>query len=202
MNLITFGDSHRWIGWEFSVPNLTIKSGKGGPFTMARFGMEKLNLLNIKDSGVNEGDITCFCFGEIDCRSHICKPQNLMMYNNLIDYIIIGYFEAIKMNVDQFKNLTTMVLSVVPTPVKDITIQNPEYPFVGSDNERKTVTLYMNSKLKEYCKKHNYIFLDVYEKYCDKDGFLNSKLSDGQVHIKNGIHIQEFLFKFTKYGQG
>jgi len=199
MNLITFGDSHSWVGWKFSVPNLSILHGKNGPFTMARFGMEKLNLLNIKNSSINDGDVNCFSFGEIDCRSHICKPRNMKEHITLIDDIVIRYFEAIKMNVDQFKNLTTMILCVVPTPIKNNTIPNPEYPFEGTDNERKSVTLHMNLKLKEYCKKYNYVFLDVYDKYCDKDGYLNKELSDGHVHIKNGIYIQEFLINFIKH---
>jgi len=195
MKLHTFGDSHSHIGWEFSIPKLSIQHGMCGPYTMSRFGTEKLNFLNIKKVNVNEGDGVCFCFGEIDCRTHICKQENFKMREDLMNEITFRYFEAIKANVDQYMNLTTMILSIVPTPTKINTIENREYPFVGTDDERKDITLYMNSKLKEYCEKYGYMFLNVYEKYCDENGFLNKELSDGHVHIKNGCYIQEFLEK-------
>ena len=50
-----------------------------------------------------------------------------------------------------------------------------------------------NKKLKEYCVKYNYIFFDVYDKYTDEDGFLNTKLSDGAIHIGDGTFINDFI---------
>ena len=39
------------------------------------------------------------------------------------------------------------------------------------------------------CNTHNYIFIDVYDKY-QLDGYLNSNLSDkDNIHINNPIHI-------------
>ena len=190
MILHTFGDSHsRCASWKtISVSNLEIKCYTGTPTTMARFGIDKLSFLNIKDFGVNENDMVCFCFGEIDCRAHFTKPQNFKIYKELINEIVSRYFEAIKINVEQYKNLTTIVFNVVP-PTKFFN----DGSFIGTDEERKIVVLYMNSKLKELCKKYNYIFFDVYDKYCDNTGFLNSKLKDSTVHIGNGIYIEEFL---------
>lgn len=194
MILHTFGDSHSRIGWQISVPDLQIEHGKNGAYTMARFGLEKINLINIKNENVNENDVVCFCFGEIDCRSHICKSGNFKIYQNLIDDIVYRYFEAIKLNVEQYKNLTTMIFNVVPAiKVTSDFIQTPSFPHVGSDEERKMVTKYMNNKLKELCGKYNYVFFDVYNKYCDNDGFFNIDLKDYSVHINNGIYIEEFL---------
>jgi hypothetical protein len=36
-------------------------------------------------------------------------------------------------------------------------------------------------------------FFDIYNKYTDKFGYLNKELSDGNVHINNGVYIQEFI---------
>jgi len=58
--------------------------------------------------------------------------------------------------------------------------------------------LYMNEKLKEYCNKNNYIFVDVYNSYCDKDKFLlqyDNSLLGNDIHISNGIYVKEFLLK-------
>jgi len=203
MILHTFGDSHSYYPWNsIKTKELIIKIHHIGPKTCAAFGLEKLNVLNIKNNfDVNEGDVVCFCFGEIDCRAHLCQTKNFKIHKILIDEIVSHYFEAIKVNVEQYKNLIVLVYNVVPVYKVDSRIilseptkANP-YPFVGSNEERKEVTLYMNSKFKEYCEKYNYMFFDVYDKYCDEEGFLNLKFktNDNTVHIGNGIYITEFL---------
>jgi hypothetical protein len=203
MDLKIFGDSHGdaflSVNLKNSIPTLNwIWSVWQAPITMSRFAFENLNLINIKngDGGdvyVNEGDIVCFCLGEIDCRGHLCKPENFIKYRELVDEIVPRYFEAIRLNVEQYQNLTTMVYNIVPTVKHAEEISNPWLPHIGSDEQRKEVTLYVNLKLKEYCKKYNYVFFDIYDKYCDKEGFLNPELKDSNIHIKNSIYIEEFL---------
>lgn len=190
MKLHTFGDSHsRCIAWQtIDMPNLEIITYSGTPSTMARFCTERLNFLNIKDYGVSENNMACFCFGEIDCRMHYSRPENFVVAPFLIDKIIERYFETIRENVEQYKNLTTIVFNIVPQTRK----YSNEF-FLGTDEERKTIALIMNSKLKEYCKKYNYIFFDVYDKYCDDEGFMNPKYKDGAVHIGDKIYMEEFL---------
>jgi hypothetical protein len=197
MILHTFGDSHCWYGgWNtINIPNLTIKCNRmDNPpegTTMVKFGLQKLNIIDIKKYDVNEGDAVCFCMGEVDCRMHICKPKNFEIYKTLIDEIVNRYFEAIKENVEQYENLITIVFNVVP-PVKPYA-----GVFVGTDEERKEVTLFMNLKLKKYCEKYNYIFFDVYDKYCDEDGLLDRKYSDDH-HIRDEIFMKEFLENYFK----
>lgn len=204
MVLHTFGDSHSKYGWN-KINEFPIKIHHVGKVTMSRFSMENLILLNIKNYDVNEGDAVCFCFGEIDRRCHICKPQNYKTYKELIDQIINRYFEAIKMNVEQYKSLITIVFNIPPafklTPdlVKKYGIDSKsKYPFIGSNEEIKIVTLYMNAKLKECCKKYNYVFLDVYDEYCNNEGFLNTNFSDITIHIENPIYIIKFLKNLIK----
>jgi hypothetical protein len=115
------------------------------------------------------------------------------MYSELINEIIKRYFEAIEFNVKNFKNLRILVCSVTPTAKSSVIKQNPQYPHVGSDEQRKEVTKYMNLKIKEYCEKFNYTFVDIHDKYCDVDGCLNYELSDGHVHIVNPLYIIEFI---------
>jgi hypothetical protein len=207
MILHTFGDSHCLHTWDkIKINGLTINRHHIGSVTCASFGIQKLNLLNIKNFGVNEGDAICFCFGEIDCRCHICKPQNVKKYKELIDEIVLRYFEAIKINVEQYENLIIIVFNIVPTKraIGNL-LGNKEFPRMGSDEERILATKYMNKKLNEYCKIFKYIFFDVYDKYCDKDGFLDKELSKcdgfldtGDIHIRNEIYLMEGLKEIIK----
>jgi hypothetical protein len=70
---------------------------------------------------------------------------------------------------------------------------NPNFPFLGKDEERKQYTLYFNEKLEEKCIEKEYIFFDIYNNYIDENGYLIKDLSDGGVHISNGIYISNFI---------
>ena len=105
------------------------------------------------------------------------------------------YFEAIELNIitSQLKLKNVCVYNVVPPIQKHNKVENPEYPYLGTDEERKQYVLYFNKKLKEKCIEYNYIFFDVYEKYIDENGFLRKDLSDDSVHIRDGSHILSFI---------
>jgi hypothetical protein len=64
---------------------------------------------------------------------------------------------------------------------------------LGTDEERKHYTLYFNEKIKEKCIEKKYIFFDIYNNYIDENGYLRKDLSDGSVHIGNGIYISNFI---------
>jgi hypothetical protein len=64
---------------------------------------------------------------------------------------------------------------------------------LGTDEERKRYALYFNEKLKEKCIEKEYVFFDIYNYYTDENGFLRKDLSDGNVHIRNGIYINIFI---------
>ena len=107
------------------------------------------------------------------------------------------YFDAIELNITilQTKLKNVCVYNVVPPIQKYNTGENPQYPYLGTDEERKNYVLYFNKKLKEKCSEKNMVFFDVYDKYIDENGFLRKDLSDDIVHIKNGIHIANFIKK-------
>ena len=184
----TFGDSHSYFGWN-NVPNIvTHHLGPKLCFSIGRDG------INISNYGVKENDIVVFCFGEIDCRCHIHKHiNNDTTYKQIIDEIVDKYFFQINMNMSLYKNITMCVYNVVPPIEKHNTGENKDFPYLGTDEERKSYVLYFNEKLKEKCKENNYIFFNVYDKYIDSNGFLSKTLGDGCVHIKNGIFIEKFV---------
>jgi hypothetical protein len=111
----------------------------------------------------------------------------------IIDNLIAKYLERIKESIHHFNKLHACVYNIVPPVQKDTVENSVGYPFLGSDEYRKAYHLYFNSRLKEKCAEYGFIFFDIYDKYCDENGFLNKQLSDGIVHIGNGIFIREFI---------
>jgi hypothetical protein len=191
MSFHTIGDSHSCHGWTNIIQQHFL-----GPLLCYSFGKEKLNRCDIRKFNIEDGDTIIFCLGEIDCRCHIHKHiTEITPYQEIINDIVNNYFEAIGVNVSisQIKLKNVCVYNVVPPIQKDNTWENPEYPYLGTDEERKQYVLYFNKKLKEKCIEKEYIFFDIYNNYTDENGFLRKDLSDGNVHISNGIYISDFI---------
>lgn len=190
MTLHTFGDSHCYFGWDAVKGVVTHHLGAKLCYSFGRDG------LDIKGGGfgVKDGDTLVFCFGEIDCRCHIHKHITTENhYSSIIDAIVEKYFTAIQSATNPFKDLVIAVYNVVPPVQKYNTNENPDYPYLGSDEERKAYVEYFNRKLREKCEEYGYTFLDVYSRYVDANGFLNKSLSDGEVHIRDGTYIRAFV---------
>jgi len=190
MTIHTIGDSHSGNGWSGIIQHHL------GAVLCYSFGKEKLNRCDIRKFNIKNGDTIVFCLGEIDCRCHIHKHiTDVITYQEIINNIVGNYFEAIELNVStsQIKLKNICVYNVVPPIQKYNTRENDAYPFLGTDEERKQYALYFNKKIKEKCIEKGYIFFDVYNNYVDKNGFLSKKLSDGNVHIGNGVYISNFI---------
>jgi hypothetical protein len=190
MTIHTIGDSHSGNGWTRITQHWL------GPLLCYSFGKEKLDRCDIRKFNIKDGDTIVFCLGEIDCRSHIHKHiTETTSYQDIINAIVDNYFEAVQLNVavSQIKLKNVCVYNVVPAIKKHGKRENSEYPYLGTDEERKSYVLYFNGKLKEKCAEYGYVFFDVYDKYVDAEGFLNKDLSDGNVHIRDGVHITNFI---------
>jgi hypothetical protein len=191
MSIHTVGDSHSYNGWpSWVIPHHI------GPTLCFSFGRDKLSRCDIRNYGLKNGDTIIFCLGEIDCRCHVHKhliePSD---YKQVIDGIVNNYVDTIKLNIEvsglTFKNVC--IYNVVPPVERYNTLENPEYPYLGSDEERKSYVLYFNSRLEEKCKDNSFLFFNVYNSYCDANGFLSKHLSDGNVHIRDPCYNQEFI---------
>lgn len=187
--LHTIGDSHSRFGWDY-VPNAKIHHlGPKLAFSIGRDGIDVSGY-------VTSGDTLVFSFGEIDCRCHVHKhatPAN--PYNEIINDIVIKYITAIHAAVSD-NNIRVCVFNIPPPIQRHNTVETPEYPYLGTDEERKMYVLHFNAELRKVCASYNYLFIDVYDKYTDSNGFLDKALSDGIVHIKNGTYIKEFVEKY------
>ena len=190
MSIHTIGDSHSNRGWSGIINHQL------GPVLCYSFGKEKLNRCDIRNFNIKDGDTIVFCLGEIDCRCHIYKHiTDTITYQDIINNIVNNYVEAIELNIltSQIKLKNICVYNVVPPIQKHNTSENLEYPYLGTDGERKQYVLYFNEKLKEKCIEKEYIFFDVYNNYIDENGFLRKDLSDNNVHIRNGVYINHFI---------
>jgi len=190
MQIHTIGDSHCIFGLNGIIQNHI------GPVLCYSFGKEKLARCDIRSFNIKDGDTVIFCLGEIDCRCHVHKYiTETTTYQDIINNIVDNYFDAIQLNISilQIKLTNVCVYNVVPPIQKYNTPENPDYPYLGTDEERKQYVLYFNQKLKEKCIEKKYIFFDVYNNYIDEKGFLRKDLSDGNVHIHNAIYISEFI---------
>jgi hypothetical protein len=173
----TIGDSHTY--WSCLSAQHHI-----GPLTCYRFGLEP-SRIQVPET-VMPGDTLVFCLGEIDCRCHIYVHGK-----DTIDGIIDRYFRAIRQVTPE--NINIGVFNVVPPVRRNTQVENPDFPFRGTDEERLDYIIYFNQKLKEYCETYNFWFIDVYDNYCDVDGFMNPRLSDGTVHIGYFQGLQRVL---------
>lgn len=196
MTIHTFGDSHASntiSGWKMCD---NVVSHHINSTLCFSFGRDKLKRCNISKYNLQDGDIVIFCFGEIDCRCHVFKHiKKNVTYQEIIDDIVCKYIDAIKINIQNCgaKLKEICIYNVVPAVQKHNTPECKSVPYLGSDEERKSYVLYFNKRLKEECDLNNWIFFDIYDKYVDKNGFLNKKYSDGVVHIKDGIYLKEFI---------
>ena len=193
MTIHTIGDSHSLFGWR-DMKNVV--THHLGPILCYSFGRDNLKRLDIRNFELNDGDCIVFCMGEIDCRCHVHKHVNPQRpYTIIIDEIVDKYMNAINMNVQSciVKLKAVCVFNVVPPVQRKNTPENREYPYLGSDEERKKYVLYFNTCLQEKCKENNFTYIDVYDFYTDNNGFMNKKYSDGKVHIQNPYYITEFV---------
>lgn len=190
----TFGDSHSKFGWNY-CKNVT--THHLGPVLCYSFGKEKLKRCDISKYNIKNGDSVIFSFGEIDCRCHVIKHvTDKKSYQMIIDELIENYCDAIQFNVAtcdaRLKHVS--VFNIPPTPLKSTVSgqDKAKTPLLGTDEERKLYGMYFNDKMRAKCKENNWIFFDVYEAY-SKNGFLNQKLSDGNVHLLCGEPLAEFV---------
>lgn len=192
MGIHMIGDSHCGAGWSACRG---VQTHWVGPVLCYSVGRDGLDRLDIRQYAIDDGDTVVFSFGEIDCRCHIHRYVAAGgSISAVIDPIVARYFETIALNVRALGKLIRVgVYNVVP-PVEKVSIQeNPEYPFSGTDAERQRYVLYFNAQLRQRCAEQGYLFVDVYDSYCNSEGFLNQRLSDGDVHIRKPKHIKRFI---------
>jgi len=190
--IYTVGDSHGWHAW-LKIPNVSTNY-ISGPMTMHSFGQsfgQVVGLKNLWIEAIPLDGIICFSLGEIDCR---CQVHKFQPWKATIDKLVEDYVKGIA-NCTVGRNPKSIWVYFVPPPVREYITENPNYPFVGTVEERITYVKYMNKKLKEI----PYTFIDLYDKYSNEDGSMILAESDAHVHIENPKHIIEWINNESLY---
>lgn len=191
----TFGDSHSRFPWE-KIDNVNVNwIGAKLMHTFASGELVDFGTYN----KLSDGDYVIFSFGEIDCRCHVIKYiTSDKTYKDVINDIAQRFEAAIqsKSSTYRAKNITTCI-NMIPPPAKSSESQNnPSYPFLGTDAQRKDYVLYLNKLLAAICDKNGWLFIDTYEESTDSDGFLSKEIKDNSVHISDPIYIKKFINKW------
>ena len=150
--------------------------------TLHRVGRDGIRGLNIRNFGVQDGDIVVFLFGEVDVRCHIGRQRDECgrSQQEIIETLVTNYFKTIQENVSGYRDLICIVASLVPPCDQGF---NPVQPFYGLLSDRVTITQQLNGLLKGSATMYGMHYLDIYALYAQEDGSFNLTLSDGIVHV-------------------
>ena len=165
-----------------------------GPVTMHRVGRPEEPLLPAVVAGLPLGqfDVLILCFGEIDVRCHI--GRQLDRSGSTLEFVVhelVNRYLAMATTL-VINDVLMAVLAVVPPVPADHAV-NPNFPVVGTNEERVEYTRALNRYLAEQCALRGVLFVDVYTPYCDEHGMLRPELSDGSVHIGDTSLVRNAL---------
>jgi len=209
--IYTIGDSHSKITFEFdfdqSTRNPRITNNYWlGPVTMHRVGRDTLSFANYN---VPVDGLVISCFGEIDVRNHIYKHVELgRNEDDIIEELVSSYMKALQFNRENgYKHIAAM--NIVPvteylfdrdTPHirKPLVSGSPEFPYLGTNDDRKRYTLKMNKSLQTHCSSNNFGYLDIYTKHVNELGYLPLEYADGICHIRCNLFTNEILDDMIK----
>lgn len=191
-----FGDSHAYHFFSDNYVNDYLYSYAGKketlqvPFSVHWLGAKTMHGLsrhgtmglNIRQYGVQNGDVVVFTCGEIDVRCHIGKQrdQNGRTLDEIVDSLVAAYISLILENRRRYLRLQCVVMGIIP-PCN--ACFNPEFPFYGSLADRVTITNVINAKLQRAALANDMLFISVHDLLALPDGSLNTALSDNCVHI-------------------
>ncbi len=58
-----------------------------------------------------------------------------------------------------------------------------KYPFYGTPEVRSRINRTFNDKLKAFCQKNGYKFIDIYDKVADENGFMLKEYAGDEIHL-------------------
>ena len=200
MNFYVVGDSH---SGTFNKSKYLTKQFWIGGVTMNSIGKYIDNFKSIHACPIepvhysipNDG-IVLVTVGEIDVRNHIHKQVELGRdINEICNTLVFNYINCIKMNRDLNGYNNIAILAVNPPRRGD----DPSIEMKGTDDERKSYQVILNTYLASYCKEHSLYLLDLTSYYSDSDGFLDSTKRDSSVHLLFSDYIEESIEKMLEY---
>jgi hypothetical protein len=186
-----FGDSHA----RFNFKNLPVENQNlhVNSITMHRVGRDN-EIINFRENMNHQDNTFIITYGEVDCRCHIHKQLSMQRdLNEIVQKLVDDFCLTISNKIKRYKKI--IVCSVVPPIRKSEAIgESPEFPRLGTDEERVLFTKLINEQLKINCNKFNFVYFDIYNLYARDDGTLDLELSDKICHIQeNELIINKIL---------
>ena len=127
-------------------------------------------------------DIVMLSFGEIDCRIHIYyqhkKSDERYSISDLIDRTISNYGEVMAQLKERGVNFCVYCVSPAAKVGNEY-----KYPFYGTPEVRSQINRTFNEKLKAFCQKNDYRFIDIYDKVVDENGFMLKEYAGDEIHL-------------------
>jgi hypothetical protein len=132
---------------------------------------------------VPSGSMVLFCFGEIDNRVHLIGQARTQRRSieSIARECAERYFDVI----NEFHNqeYRIIVWNAIPSSAAEYS-PNPEYPLVGTCEERNCSTAVFNNTLKESCVSIDIPFISIFEQLIDAGGLTKSEYFMGDaVHL-------------------
>lgn len=172
-----------------------------GPVTFWRLCRDKKSFIdfdsNIKHdpysnmsvtTKLNENQNVIICLGEIDIRYHILNHGE--NYKQTIDVMVNDLYSYL----DTYKNRYKIhICSILPPMTK---FEHEDIPFVGTDEQRRDITLYFNQKLKELSENLKLGFFDLTPIYANENNMLEVSKSDNIVHAIKTLELEQKIKEY------
>jgi len=182
------GDSHVFV---FKDKRMFI-AHHIGPATMYNLNKKDSNtksnekLFDVINKINRKKDILMLVFGEINCRIHIYyqyKKQNeKFTIIELIDRTISNYGEVLKKIKE---NGVRFCVYGIPAAATEKNIYN--YPFYATPEIHSYIYKEFNNRLKHFCEKNKYVYIDIYPKVSDDKGYISKEFSGDKIHLNKKI---------------
>ncbi len=177
------GDSHV-IPFRGNMPFLAHHLGAATAYNLIKKDSSTRaneKLFNIVGK-LGQKDKVILLFGEIDCRIHIYyqhkKSEGKLPIDELIDRTISNYGEVMA----QLKQRGVSFCVHSISPATEVGNEY-KYPFYGTPGIRSRINRMFNEKLKLFCDKNGYIFIDIYERVADKNGLMLKEYAGDDIHL-------------------
>jgi hypothetical protein len=181
------GDSHV-IPFRGSMPFLAHHLGAATAYNLMRKNSStKSNEKLFKIIGkLGRKDRVMLLFGEIDCRIHIYyqhkKSNGKHSLDELVDRTISNYGEVMA----QLKERGVYFCIHSISPATEVGNEY-KYPFYGTPEIRSQINRAFNEKLRLFCDKNGYIFIDIYDKVTDENGLMLKEYAGDEIHLSKKV---------------
>lgn len=131
------------------------------------------------------------CLGEIDLRAHVYVQARKQerTYQEIIDDILTQYVAFIRKLQEQ--GYTVYCWAPIPSQ-KDICPLDPQFPRIGSEQERNLATAYFNQQLEQMCLTQGIGFLSIFEHLITED-----YLTRGEFLSADCCHLSQKALPFA-----